>query len=233
MITRWISREESFIWITCFVKKLYLASPSTDLHNIFVPHCFSAIFFCDSLFCSHSQDLGMSLFFPDWYMMIFTLSRTTTKGPLWSNRLTHHILMQYDLFFVMDIEIIDWIISKYLLAGHCALLFHISQLLTVLFFFSAQVLTKGFGFHLRDLCNTTPLEEFVHIADRNVSRLTQEIICKSSSDWLNKAQNHFLSNLDFLKPIRVSLSIEWNTSTSSSYTVDLNFDITIKVKPLN
>uniref|UniRef100_A0A4W6D1H6 ATP-binding cassette, sub-family A (ABC1), member 1A n=1 Tax=Lates calcarifer TaxID=8187 RepID=A0A4W6D1H6_LATCA len=26
-----------------------------------------------------------------------------------------------------------------------------------------KVLTKGFGFHLRDLCNTTPLEEFVHI----------------------------------------------------------------------
>uniref|UniRef100_A0A3Q3C290 P-type phospholipid transporter n=1 Tax=Haplochromis burtoni TaxID=8153 RepID=A0A3Q3C290_HAPBU len=65
-----------------------------------------------------------------------------------------------------------------------------------------KVLTKGFGFHLRDLCNTTPLEEFVHIADRNVSRMTQEIICKSSSDWLNKAQSHFLSNLDFLKPVR-------------------------------
>uniref|UniRef100_A0A669E7A0 P-type phospholipid transporter n=1 Tax=Oreochromis niloticus TaxID=8128 RepID=A0A669E7A0_ORENI len=56
------------------------------------------------------------------------------------------------------------------------------------------VLTKGFGFHLRDLCNTTPLEEFVHIADRNVSRMTQDIICKSSSDWLNKAQSHFLNH---------------------------------------
>uniref|UniRef100_H2MGF6 P-type phospholipid transporter n=1 Tax=Oryzias latipes TaxID=8090 RepID=H2MGF6_ORYLA len=69
-----------------------------------------------------------------------------------------------------------------------------------------KVLTKGFGFHLRDLCNTTSLEEFVVIADPNVSRLTQQIICNSSSDWLNKAQSHFLSNLDFLKPIRVSLS---------------------------
>lgn len=84
-------------------------------------------------------------------------------------------------------------------------------------FFPAQVLTKGFGFHLRDLCNTTPLEEFVHISDGNVSRLTQEIICKSSSDWLNKAQSHFLSNLDFLKPIRVSLS----ANTSCGFTVDL------------
>lgn len=72
------------------------------------------------------------------------------------------------------------------------------------FFVFVQVLTKGFGFHLRDLCNATPLEEFVHIADRNVSRMTQEIICRSSSDWLDKAQSHFLSNLDFLKPIRVS-----------------------------
>lgn len=71
-----------------------------------------------------------------------------------------------------------------------------------------QVLTKGFGFHLRDLCNATPLDEFVHIADRNVSLLTQEIICRSSTDWLNKAQSHFLSNLDFLKPIRVSLRIQ-------------------------
>uniref|UniRef100_A0A8C3B4Y6 P-type phospholipid transporter n=1 Tax=Cyclopterus lumpus TaxID=8103 RepID=A0A8C3B4Y6_CYCLU len=75
------------------------------------------------------------------------------------------------------------------------------------FLFSVQVLTKGFGFHLRDLCNSTPLEEFVHIADRNVSRLTQEIICKSSSDWLDQAQSHFLSNLDFFKPIRVSFFI--------------------------
>uniref|UniRef100_A0A8D3CCL6 P-type phospholipid transporter n=1 Tax=Scophthalmus maximus TaxID=52904 RepID=A0A8D3CCL6_SCOMX len=75
----------------------------------------------------------------------------------------------------------------------------------------AVVLTKGFGFHLRDLCNTTPLEEFVHIADSNVSRMTQEIICHSSSDWLNKAQSHFLSNLDFLKPIRVSSSVESHT----------------------
>ncbi|XP_075906360.1 phospholipid-transporting ATPase ABCA1-like [Nelusetta ayraudi] len=65
-----------------------------------------------------------------------------------------------------------------------------------------KVLTRGFGFHLRDLCNATPLEEFVHIADGNVSRLTQEIICRSSPDWLDQAQSHFLSNLDFLKPIR-------------------------------
>lgn len=89
--------------------------------------------------------------------------------------------------------------SGWTLAGHAALSVCPMSLVP-----SVQVLTKGFGFHLRDLCNATPLEEFVHIADRNVSRLTQEIICKSSSDWLNRAQSHFLSNLDFFKPIRVS-----------------------------
>lgn len=89
--------------------------------------------------------------------------------------------------------------SVWTLTGHAALFVRPISLIP-----SVQVLTKGFGFHLRDLCNATPLEEFVHIADGNVSRLTQDIICKSSSDWLNRAQSHFLSNLDFFKPIRVS-----------------------------
>ncbi|KAL1023696.1 hypothetical protein UPYG_G00044710 [Umbra pygmaea] len=65
-----------------------------------------------------------------------------------------------------------------------------------------KVLIGGFGVHLRDMCNTTSLEEFVNISDKNVSRLTQDIICKASPEWLENAQNHFLSNLDFLKPIR-------------------------------
>uniref|UniRef100_A0A673HWH5 P-type phospholipid transporter n=1 Tax=Sinocyclocheilus rhinocerous TaxID=307959 RepID=A0A673HWH5_9TELE len=60
------------------------------------------------------------------------------------------------------------------------------------------------GVHLRDLCNTTSLEDFVTIANKDVSQLTQNIICQSSAEWLNNAESHFLSNLDFLKPIRVS-----------------------------
>uniref|UniRef100_A0A8C7QFI5 P-type phospholipid transporter n=1 Tax=Oncorhynchus mykiss TaxID=8022 RepID=A0A8C7QFI5_ONCMY len=60
-----------------------------------------------------------------------------------------------------------------------------------------------------DMCNTTSLEEFVTISDKNVSRLTQDIICKASPDWLNKAQDHFLSNLDFLKPIRLASMKSW------------------------
>uniref|UniRef100_A0AAZ3SB90 P-type phospholipid transporter n=1 Tax=Oncorhynchus tshawytscha TaxID=74940 RepID=A0AAZ3SB90_ONCTS len=39
-----------------------------------------------------------------------------------------------------------------------------------------KVLIGGFGVHLRDMCNTTSLEEFVTISDKNVSRLTQDII---------------------------------------------------------
>uniref|UniRef100_A0A4W5NN85 P-type phospholipid transporter n=1 Tax=Hucho hucho TaxID=62062 RepID=A0A4W5NN85_9TELE len=66
-----------------------------------------------------------------------------------------------------------------------------------------------FGVHLRDMCNSTSLEEFVTISDKNVSRLTQDIICKASPDWLNKAQDHFLSNLDFLKPIRLASMKSW------------------------
>lgn len=65
------------------------------------------------------------------------------------------------------------------------------------------MLIKGFGVHLRDLCNTTSLEEFVNIADHDVSEMTQKIICQSPADWLNSAESLFLSNLDFLKPIRV------------------------------
>ncbi|XP_059408851.1 phospholipid-transporting ATPase ABCA1a isoform X1 [Carassius carassius] len=65
-----------------------------------------------------------------------------------------------------------------------------------------KVLINGFGVHLRDLCNSTSLEDFVTIADKDVSQLTQNIICQSSAEWLNNAESHFLSNLDFLKPIR-------------------------------
>uniref|UniRef100_A0A671RXV9 P-type phospholipid transporter n=1 Tax=Sinocyclocheilus anshuiensis TaxID=1608454 RepID=A0A671RXV9_9TELE len=65
-----------------------------------------------------------------------------------------------------------------------------------------KVLIKGFSVHLRDLCNSTSLEDFVTIADKDVSQLTQNIICQSSAEWLNNAESHFLSNLDFLKPIR-------------------------------
>uniref|UniRef100_A0A8C7TVL3 P-type phospholipid transporter n=1 Tax=Oncorhynchus mykiss TaxID=8022 RepID=A0A8C7TVL3_ONCMY len=69
-----------------------------------------------------------------------------------------------------------------------------------------KVLVKGFGVHLRDMCksNGTSVEDFVTITDSEVSSLVQEILCRSPGSWLNQAESHFLNNLDFLKPIRVS-----------------------------
>ncbi|XP_018615172.1 ATP-binding cassette sub-family A member 1-like [Scleropages formosus] len=64
-----------------------------------------------------------------------------------------------------------------------------------------NVLIKGFGVHLKDMCNSTALRDFVTIADREVLLLAQDIFCKSSESWLRQAERNFLSNLDFLKPV--------------------------------
>ncbi|XP_051715742.1 phospholipid-transporting ATPase ABCA1b [Ctenopharyngodon idella] len=65
-----------------------------------------------------------------------------------------------------------------------------------------KVLIKGFGVHLRDMCSSTTLEDFVTISDKGVAGFTQDIICTSPNSWLDQAERHFKSNLDFLKPIR-------------------------------
>lgn len=69
------------------------------------------------------------------------------------------------------------------------------------------MLLKGFGVHLRDMCprkgGERPLEDFVTISDKQVSMLVQEVICQAPPIWLNHAEEHFLNNLDFLKPIQV------------------------------
>ncbi|XP_067246317.1 phospholipid-transporting ATPase ABCA1b [Chanodichthys erythropterus] len=65
-----------------------------------------------------------------------------------------------------------------------------------------KVLIKGFGVHLRDMCSSTTLEDFVTIPDKVVAEFTQDIICTSPKSWLDQAERHFMSNLDFLKPIR-------------------------------
>ncbi|XP_023676681.1 phospholipid-transporting ATPase ABCA1 isoform X2 [Paramormyrops kingsleyae] len=71
-----------------------------------------------------------------------------------------------------------------------------------------KVLIKGFGVHLKDMCNKTALQNFVTIKDKNVSQLAQDIICKSSRSWLSQAERLFLSNLDFLKPIRTDVKTD-------------------------
>nr|XP_046261580.1 phospholipid-transporting ATPase ABCA1b [Scatophagus argus]XP_046261583.1 phospholipid-transporting ATPase ABCA1b [Scatophagus argus] len=69
-----------------------------------------------------------------------------------------------------------------------------------------KVLLKGFGVHLRDMCprkgGKRSLKDFVTIADQQVLMLVQEVICQAPPTWLNHAEEHFLSNLDFFKPIR-------------------------------
>nr|XP_055034932.1 phospholipid-transporting ATPase ABCA1b [Misgurnus anguillicaudatus] len=68
-----------------------------------------------------------------------------------------------------------------------------------------KVLIKGFGVHLRDMCRSVALKDFVTISNETVARFTQDIICKSPSTWLDQAESHFKSNLDFLKPIRLDV----------------------------
>ncbi|XP_047441411.1 phospholipid-transporting ATPase ABCA1-like [Mugil cephalus] len=69
-----------------------------------------------------------------------------------------------------------------------------------------EVLLRGFGVHLRDMCprkgGQQRLENFVTISDQQVSKLVQEVICQAPPTWLNLAEEHFLNNLDFFKPIQ-------------------------------
>uniref|UniRef100_A0A668AGT6 P-type phospholipid transporter n=1 Tax=Myripristis murdjan TaxID=586833 RepID=A0A668AGT6_9TELE len=70
-----------------------------------------------------------------------------------------------------------------------------------------QVLLRGFGVHLRNMCprkgGAHSLEDFVNISDPQVSLLVQELICQAPPTWLDRAEKTFLSNLDFFRPIRV------------------------------
>ncbi|KAF0040248.1 hypothetical protein F2P81_008483 [Scophthalmus maximus] len=69
-----------------------------------------------------------------------------------------------------------------------------------------QVLLRGFGVHLRDMCprkgGKRSLQDFVTISDQQVAMLVQEVLCQAPPAWLDLAEHHFLDNLDFLKPIQ-------------------------------
>ncbi|XP_067454380.1 phospholipid-transporting ATPase ABCA1b isoform X2 [Thunnus thynnus] len=75
-----------------------------------------------------------------------------------------------------------------------------------------KVLLRGFGVHLRDMCprkrGGRSLEDFVRISDPQVSMLVQEVLCRAPPIWLNHAEEHFLSNLDFFKPIRRDVKVD-------------------------
>ncbi|MEQ2258854.1 hypothetical protein XENORESO_003484 [Xenotaenia resolanae] len=68
-----------------------------------------------------------------------------------------------------------------------------------------KVLLRGFGVHLKDMCprkgGANTLGDFVTISDQQVASLVQEVLCQAQSIWLDQAEEHFMSNLDFFKPI--------------------------------
>ncbi|KAM3612690.1 uncharacterized protein V6R79_012850 [Siganus canaliculatus] len=72
-----------------------------------------------------------------------------------------------------------------------------------------KVLLKGFGVHLRDMCprkgGRRRLEDFVRISDQQVSTRVQDLMCEAPPTWLDLAEDHFLNNLDFFKPIQVDM----------------------------
>uniref|UniRef100_A0A3Q3W1K1 P-type phospholipid transporter n=1 Tax=Mola mola TaxID=94237 RepID=A0A3Q3W1K1_MOLML len=76
-----------------------------------------------------------------------------------------------------------------------------------------KVLLRGFGVRLRDMCTWTggqrSLEDFVTISDRQVSVLVQETLCEAPPIWLDHAEEHFLNNLDFFKPIQLASMKSW------------------------
>uniref|UniRef100_A0A8D3CZN3 P-type phospholipid transporter n=1 Tax=Scophthalmus maximus TaxID=52904 RepID=A0A8D3CZN3_SCOMX len=78
----------------------------------------------------------------------------------------------------------------------------------------SQVLLRGFGVHLRDMCprkgGKRSLQDFVTISDQQVAMLVQEVLCQAPPAWLDLAEHHFLDNLDFLKPIQVNTGVTWS-----------------------
>lgn len=82
-----------------------------------------------------------------------------------------------------------------------------------------QVLLRGFGVHLRDMCTSKGgrrrPEEFLTISDRQLSVLVQKRLCEAPPTWLDHAEKHFLNNLDFFKPIQVQTSPSAHVSSSS------------------
>ncbi|XP_018099248.1 phospholipid-transporting ATPase ABCA1 isoform X2 [Xenopus laevis] len=69
-----------------------------------------------------------------------------------------------------------------------------------------QVLVSGFQIHLKDLCNSTRLAEYITIHNEVVANLSQQIICALPEEKLNLLEQEFRSNVDLLKPITKEFS---------------------------
>lgn len=69
------------------------------------------------------------------------------------------------------------------------------------------MLLTGLGAHLRDMCPSRggrrSFREFVSLSDQQVALRVQEALCQAPSTWLDQAEEHFLSHLDFFRPIQV------------------------------
>lgn len=69
------------------------------------------------------------------------------------------------------------------------------------------MILEGFNVHLKDMCpskgGSQNLSDYVRISDPKVAARVQQIICQAPAVWLDLAEQHFLSNLDFFRPVRV------------------------------
>lgn len=52
------------------------------------------------------------------------------------------------------------------------------------------------------------LEDFVMISHLQSSLLVQEVLCLAPPLWLNLAEEHFLMNLDFFRPLQVKTPLK-------------------------
>ncbi|KAM4810632.1 phospholipid-transporting ATPase ABCA1 [Rhinophrynus dorsalis] len=69
-----------------------------------------------------------------------------------------------------------------------------------------QVLVSGFQIHLRDLCNSSRLADYVTFNNEEVAKLSQAIICALPEEKLNLLEQEFRANVDLLKPITKEIS---------------------------
>ncbi|XP_072320333.1 phospholipid-transporting ATPase ABCA1-like [Eucyclogobius newberryi] len=69
-----------------------------------------------------------------------------------------------------------------------------------------QVLLKGFGVHLTDLCPSKPggqsLSNYITISSPDIQSALTDKICTAPPSWLQAAEQLFLHNLDFFKPVK-------------------------------
>ncbi|XP_075450764.1 phospholipid-transporting ATPase ABCA1 isoform X2 [Ascaphus truei] len=64
-----------------------------------------------------------------------------------------------------------------------------------------QVLVAGYQIHLKDLCRSSRLAQYVTIHNEDVAKLSEGIICALPEEKLNLLEHEFRTNIDLLRPI--------------------------------